>query len=261
MGGSDGLTETNVLVGLIRVADFDYPEPPSSTFAQNTSAYKACKVSKGTYLPFDDSAFVLMFDERVRHNHGQAVDVMTGFLNDYTDVENGIKIDRLVRALLELIDTDCNILNDTSFYINRDGSYVTKSALHSLVDVQLQPFLLGVWHYIVTEVQDNAIGQATYVAWHKEPEQKGQQWEFISKIGDGITHDIAVSFESGFCQGVDDTANTAEREPCFGYEDSRKGQASFGMTKQTVNNPVVFNQYGNNNVQIGSIDTLTINNN
>jgi len=36
--------------------------------------------------------------------------------------------------------------------------------------------------------------------------------------------------------------------------------ASSKTTNQTVNNPFVFNQYGNNSIQIGSVDTITINN-
>ena len=32
-------------------------------------------------------------------------------------------------------------------------------------------------------------------------------------------------------------------------------------TQQTINNPIVFNQSGNNNIQIANVDTLTINNN
>ncbi|MDD4699829.1 MAG: hypothetical protein PHV07_06170, partial [Oscillospiraceae bacterium] len=32
-------------------------------------------------------------------------------------------------------------------------------------------------------------------------------------------------------------------------------------TQQTINNAIVFNQSGNNNIQIANVDTLTINNN
>ena len=67
--GSDGLSDPDVLIGLIRTAKPQYASPASSTFSQNSSAYKACSITTGTYLPFKDPAFTTPFDNQVKTDY------------------------------------------------------------------------------------------------------------------------------------------------------------------------------------------------
>jgi hypothetical protein len=258
MGKSDGLTDPKILVGLIRVAQPEYKEPPASSFPQNTSEYRACKLSHSTYLPFNDSAFVEGFDIQVKQNYGQAVDAMVEFINAYIDVGNEIKIKRLVKALLEVIDEDEHIpSNENLFYTNERQPAVSKSALRSVTEIQLQSFLLGVWHYIITNVPDNTAGEDTFKAWHKEPEIKGQQWDFVSKIGEGITRDIAVSYVSATAEASPDET-IATDEPTIEYEEPTAEPFPIAPT-QFINKQFNIQQSGNGNTQVGNVETLTIN--
>lgn len=264
-GGSDGLSDHDVLIGLIRVAQPQYLEPAASTFAQNTSAYKSCSISAGTYLPFNEAAFTDSFDVQVKTNYPDALAAMSGFVEKFIDTDNMVKCERLIKALLELIETDASITNKDVFYVSIDGRALGKAAVCALTDIFLQPFLLGVWHFIIMNRQDNTVGRSTFEQWHKAPGIKGQQWQFISHIGEGVTRCINVTaLETGNNDIKQEAEDAAEGEPSIEcgepFAEEVDEDDSSKTTSQTVNNPFVFNQRGNNNIQIGKVDTLTINN-
>jgi len=134
---NDGLSGTEVLKELIRIADPNYIDPNPSTFKQNTSSYKACKMSKGTYLPFDDMHFTTGFDNAVKTNYKKALDNAVNFTEHFIDVEGkGIW---LVSALLELIDKDLST-QSAEFYIDHNGAPVSKTNLSSITTFYLESF-------------------------------------------------------------------------------------------------------------------------
>lgn len=76
-GESDGLTDPDVLMGLIRVINPDFVEPMASLKGK-TNDYKSCTVSTGTYLPFGDTAVIDAFDKRVRTSYSATISSTTG---------------------------------------------------------------------------------------------------------------------------------------------------------------------------------------
>lgn len=255
-GGSDGLSDTEILIGLIRVAQPGYIDPAASTFSQNTSAYKACNLSNGVYLPFNDSSFIGTFDEKVKSEYPNALSAMAQFTSNFLDTDNSLKILLLVKALLELIDKDTSIVDTDELYINADGQAALKSVIKNISEINLPAFLLGVWHFIVLNRNDNSVGRSTYEKWHEEPSIKGAKWVYRGSIGDGITRQIAVSLDtiSEAPEIEVDAEPTKENAEPFINEDSEPPKT------QVLNRPVVVNQYGTNNTQIAHVETLTINN-
>lgn len=259
-GGGDGMNETDVLIQLIRVAEPNYPEPPSSTFPQNTSAYKACTKSGGTYLPFEDRAFIEAFDNIVKNEYPTPLAAMSGFVDSFIDVSTTGKHINLVKALLELIDADETILDSDVYYIAQDMPPIAKRDIRSITDICLPAFLLGIWHFIVTYRGDNGVGKATYEQWTKSPAEKGSKRVFCSDIGCGITRELNVSILSRA-----DKAAEAPDEPNidYGSEPRIDGAESAGQeASQTINsNGIIIQHFGTNNKQIiGNIETLIINN-
>lgn len=262
-GGSDGLSDTDMLIGLIRVAQPQYKEPAVSTFGQNTSAYKSCGIASSTYLPFNNAGYIASFDTLIISDFQKALAAMTRFLDSFVDIGNMKKCKQLTKALLELIETDKSITDEDVFYICTNGRPLGKAAFRILEDICLQSLLLGVWHFIVTHRADNTVGRSTFEQWHSAPELRGQQWRFISRIGDSITRSINITaIETAIADTEQKT--TAENEPSSDcgepYVEEATEDAYTKSTGQTVNNPFVFNQHGNNNIQIGNVDKLTINN-
>ncbi len=264
-GESDGLSGPKMLVALIKVVNPDYSEPTSTTkgtFKGNTSDFKSCKISRSAYLPFGDSAEVSAFDSRVKTDYRSSLAAISAFVECFIDSGTSTKKDEcLVKALLELIDADETIDDTQPFYINENGSTMTKAALRGVLDICLQSFLLGILHFVLVNRKDNTVGKATYDLWC--PPNKGAERKYTGTLGCDIIRPMKVSNCAEIVEDNvgPDASKTNSSEECSEQNPESKTEETATKDKnQVVNNPVVFNQYGNNNIQVGSIDTLTINN-
>ena len=250
-GESDGLTDPDVLMGLIRVINPDFVEPMASLKGK-TNDYKSCTVSTGTYLPFGDTAVIDAFDKRVRTSYSEALNSMAAFVERFIDSGDAVRKDlRLVKALLDLIEQDVSIPEETFLYVNADGSAEKKAALGGLTEICLPAFLLGVWHYTVVNRKDNSVGKATYNRWC--PPAGGAQRVYTANMGVGKYDRLKVTqFEiTEPCVDDEGDPETAEAE-VIDIPVAKQGTP----TQQTVNNPFVFNftQNGDNNTQIGYVE-------
>ena len=117
-GERDGLSDPEVLIGLIKVINPDYQEPKEGALKVKTNDFKACKTSTGQYLPFGETPEVETFDERVRNAYPDALGAMTEFVARFLEVGTEVKKDeRLVKALIDLIQQDDSIDPEEVFYI------------------------------------------------------------------------------------------------------------------------------------------------
>lgn len=159
-GDSDGLSDPEVLVGLIKVINPAYTNPGKEKLRAIVNNYKRCETSTSTYFPFDDDQVVTAFDMTVKTDYQTSLNGMIKFVNDFLDVNKTIHKDiNLVRALVDLIQQDQSIKASDEFYIEPNGEKKKKAALGDLKEVCLPSFLLGVWHYVVVNRKDNGIGK------------------------------------------------------------------------------------------------------
>ena len=245
-GDSDGLSDPEVLVGLIKVINPDYSDSGKEKLKGTVNNYKACKTSSSAYLPFDDDQVILAFDTTVRTTYQTALNGMIGFVNGFLDLGESVHKDaNLIRALVDLIRQDQSIDAGVEFYIGPNGEKKKKAALGDLKEVCLPSFLLGVWHYIVVNRKDNRIGKITYDAWC--PSVGGGQRKYTAHMGESILEDLTISYADVVEKAETDTELA---EPII-VEDAPEQPI-----QQTVSNPFVFNfnQYGNNGTQIGNIE-------
>lgn len=245
-GDSDGLSDPEVLVGLIKVINPDYLDPGKENLKSTVNNYKACKTSNSTYLPFYDEQVVSAFDATVRATYQTALNGMIGFVNEFLDLGESVHKDvNLVRALVDLIQQDQSIKASDEFYIGPNGEKKKKAALGDLREVCLPSFLLGVWHYIVVNRNENTIGKETYDAWC--PPAGGGQRKYTAHLGE----EILCGLTTYLVDTVDKSVIDAESVETVIIENAPEQPV-----QQTVNNPFVFNfnQYGNNGTQIGHIE-------
>lgn len=245
-GESDGLSDTEVFAGLIRVINPGYLVPSGATFKQNTSAYKNCQKSTGTYLPFTGTADARSFCDVVRTNYQVALLRMRAFTDKFIDVgTESRKDEQLVMALIEVIENDDTIGADAEFFAQEDGTPVTKALLIMSTDYCLQAFLVGVWDYILQHCSDNSAGRDTVKLWQPTA---------------GYLDRLSVHNCTAQAENTNDTGTVATEDEQTVIEDATEGCSTDREQKQTqtVNNPVVFNQYGKNGIQIGSVETLVI---
>ena len=245
-GDSDGLSDPEVLVGLIKVINPDYTDPGKENLKGTANNYKACKISNSTYLPFDDEQVISAFDSKVKTAYQSVLNRMVGFVNDFLDMSETVHKDvNLIRAIVDLVQQDQTIKAGDEFFIGQNGEKKKKATLGDLKKVCLPSFLLGVWHFIVVNRKDNGIGKATYDVWC--PSAGGGQRKYVAHMGEGILESLTISY----ADIVEEAETDAEPVETVIIEGTSEQQV-----QQTVNNPFVFNfnQYGNNGTQIGHIE-------
>ena len=243
MGEHDGLSDPETMLAFIQVMSPDFTAPVGGAFKESTSSYKNCRKECGTYLPFsEDSAEVRAFDECVRKDYQTALSRMVSFSDNYLEVGSTAKKDeRLVKTLVEIIRDD-DIADTDVFYINEDGSPSTREQLLTATKICFQSFLVGVWHYILMNRPNNLPGRDTVQNW--TPTYTGLSVERVYPS-------MRVQ-----CEEKTDAEPDEPIDEPFIADESRHEQTN--PNGQTLNNPTVFQQFGNNGVQIGSVGTLII---
>jgi hypothetical protein len=258
-GGNDGLSDTDILKSLIRIFTPNYEEPYTNTFKKNTSDYKKCTMTSGTYLPFSDVQTISTFDFEVKNDYRTALSRMVLFVTEFLDVN---KSTWLIAALLEILDKDNTISNSDTFFISENGNTLTKSELLHLDSFYIQPFLLGIWHYIITQRQDNLIGRETFASLHETPEKKGQSYKFNSDIGKQRLSSIStkiLELEKLNSEQVneDDFIDVEIIEPEQKSDSSAKSNDTEQKSvNQSINGKIVVIQQGNPVNQIAHVETL-----
>ena len=257
-GDSDGLSDPEVLVGLIKVINPAYTNPGKEKLRAIVNNYKRCETSTSTYFPFDDDQVVTAFDMTVKTDYQTSLNGMIKFVNDFLDVNKTIHKDiNLVRALVDLIQQDQSIKASDEFYIEPNGEKKKKAALGDLKKVCLPAFLLGIWHYIVINRKDNSIGQKTYEAWC--PSNGRAQRKYTAHMGEGILNGLTTYT----IDAKETIATEIVDEPTEDKESDTVNSDTPPITQQMVNNNPTFfniNISGGNNSFYHHVDKLTINN-
>jgi len=165
MGKKSGITEPETLFALARIVTPDLPEPMSSeekSWRDGTFDFKSCKGWGWKQYRFVDASVRASFDSRIKSEYSSCLEQMMTFTNKYLDLRTSTKKDEyLVKAILELLDADEGITDDTRFYANKDGTTITKAELLSSPSVCLESFLLGIWHYCIVCINKNSISVAS----------------------------------------------------------------------------------------------------
>jgi len=262
-GKRDGLTEPETLAGLVRVMYPEFKEPSGqSTFRTNTAEYKACK-NNGGNLPFFDDV-IGAFDNCVKSDYKTAFARMSRFVDQYIEVGGSVKKDeRLVKALLDLIESDQSIDDTDVFFVCDNGSTVTKAALRTTTDICFPAFLLGVWHFVVFSRRSNMVGAATFNEWCPPNNQRARVYS--GNMGECITRTINIT-DFDVAEPLDVKEAISEDEPTIEFGEPHVEDATDDVfekvASQTLNNSgFIFQQFGANNKQIvGIIETLVIHN-
>ena len=121
-GDSDGLSDPEVLVGLIKVITPVYTNPGKEKLRTIVNNYKRCETSNSTYFPFGDDQVVTAFDIAVKADYQAPINGMIKFVNNFLDLSETVHKDaNLVRALVDLIQQDQTIKAGDEFYIGPNG--------------------------------------------------------------------------------------------------------------------------------------------
>ena len=184
-GISDDHSEPIVMGDLI----YSFTGSKNYGAGKDTSYYKECTSEGSINVPFNDIAIITAYDNTVRERFPDALDRMSEFVATHfnTEMKNWF-----VKAILEVIENDSDISENQEFFICEDGSSVSKEALRSMTEFKLQPFMVGILHFILKERRNkNCLGAATLDALGVKKNRKARVYS--GNMGDGITRGITVS--------------------------------------------------------------------
>lgn len=168
------------LISIYHIAEFS----SCSSLKTYTSQFKSCTNSLESFALFSDSDVKREFDSDVRSADSSALTMMSDFVQEFIDTEKYIQ---LVRCLLDMIENDSTIAPNTPFYILENTESVTKAEINNMQVFMIEPFLLGIWHYIIMNRSDsNEKGASTYRQWYPSRDK------YIGTVGSGITREIYV---------------------------------------------------------------------
>ena len=251
-GQKESLSEQETfrrLISIYQLSDF-YGGTSLKTY---TSKYKGCTDSLVAYGQFSDNDLHRAFDEDIKSGHSTALRMMVKFVHEFIEPNLWVQ---LVRCLLDTIKEDADIQDDTDFYITADATAVKAKDIYKLDHFYIEPFLLGVWHYIImNRADDNTKGVDTYKEWYPS------RGNYRGTVGNGITHKISV--ESLPMASQPDIENTATNdapqvEVIDSSDKSGKSQDEPKTYTQYIENATIVNQTGEKNIHIDHLDTLNL---
>lgn len=156
---------------------------------KDTSYYRECSSEGSCNIPFNDIAVVTTFDNTIKEKYSIALKRMTEFVNWHINYEMKTW---LVKALLEVMENDVDISDTDSFYILSSGQSVELADIKKMTAFELQPFLLGVLHFILSERREqNHYGKTTLDTLGTKKARKERRYN--GSAGQTILRNIEVS--------------------------------------------------------------------
>ena len=172
------------LLSIYRLADI--PKAAGDSFKTSTSRFKSCKDSLVALTGFMDSDCRRMFNDDVQNENSKACSMMAKFVSECV-IDNLESRRQLVRCILGMIKHDKGIQPDDEFCVLLGGGSATKRELLGLDCFYIEPFLLGVWHFIImNRAEKNELGAETYRSWYPRRD------DYRGNVGSDITMPINV---------------------------------------------------------------------
>lgn len=210
-GTENLITDENILTSLLRIA-MPSLQDVSSDDAHN---FKRCKVKQSRNLKMINCEIGKALQERMKSDYFACLNEMVTFISKFLDIQQK-KEQKLIMALLELIEQDQDIPSDQLFCICPDGKAISKREMSNIVVVNIPSFLLGVLLFTLTEITDNRVGKDTYDTWCPNGNTKHNRRYYQGHMGESITRTISFDNSIGQTASVDKSQGVFAAERLMG---------------------------------------------
>ena len=157
--------------------------------SSDTSNYREGKSEGTVNLPFHDTSSIASYDNVIRDRYPDALARMVEFAGWHLNPD---KREWLIKALLDVIENDDDILATDEFCIRSTGAFVQKRDLRKEGVFEYQPFLVGVLHYILTKRADkNYLGIPTLDA--NTYKVKSKERQYNGHLGENLEYNVTVN--------------------------------------------------------------------
>ena len=261
-GIKDGLRDCDLMNALLSVINGYDNENPGSSLKKDISSFRECSIDGSSSIPFDRKDTYLVLDNKMKSEYSETLARMQEFVTGFIDQNKYLL---LVKRLLAVIELD-DIPDDEEFYILDGTTPVSKGEMLSKKQFVIEPFLLGIVHYILGSERKNTPGIDTLNFWC--PKEEGKERGLIKQEMNLDSYsEISVSRASievvnkkEFYQDEEENsdAESVEEDPDIVEEaaDSHEGnQNSVTIIKQQTN--VI--QNGQQNINLTNNGNITFN--
>ena len=157
---------------------------------KDTSKYKDCLIEGSSNVPFNEIAKCTTYGNLVAENYPEALRRMDEFVLWHMDPEMKVW---LVKALLEIVESDSGIGEEDALFIQPDGLAKTKAEIKTEENYDFSAFLVGILHFILTRRREkNALGIPTLDAIGVKKTRKPRK--YTGNLGEAITRKVEVAF-------------------------------------------------------------------
>ena len=211
-GESSGLSEPDLLLALTSIVHPDVAEKSSfvkKSLVDGTHKFKACINWGLDSFQLGNKSVQKTFDERIKNHYNESLSAMIDFTKKFLYIKSSTKKDEyLIKALVEVLNEDDSIDDSQEFFVCANGKTMTKSEICSAHEIDFQSFLLGIWHYVITVVPNNTIGQDTYNEWC--PPNNRSKREYVKTIGENSSRNITLKYCEGYNMKTENVIEVAD---------------------------------------------------
>lgn len=204
-GEENVITEPKMLRDLFLIAI-----PSLNTLTKDDALnFKSCKTKTSRNLQTSNGMAGKKLQDRIKQDYNDCIIKMHAFKQKYIE-----RTEWLIYALLELLDIDKTINDAQPFYISSDKT-ITKKALLKLEEINSSQFLLSIFIFVLTEIEDNTVGKRTYSEWCPASNIEHSRHGYQANIGDELKRNLIIdnelpNSESQVADTEFDTNNTTE---------------------------------------------------
>lgn len=157
---TNGANQETCMKGVLNIFDRSARGLSGNSFKTIASRFRNCDPELNSdYIKFGDPVKTNAFDGRIKEDYAAVLKEIKDYSDKYLDVETNGKW--LVRAILELIEVDQGIKENTKFVVIPGGIPAYRDELKEMTTIYFYSFLLGVWRYICADTTTEN-GQDTY---------------------------------------------------------------------------------------------------
>ena len=175
------------------LANFD----KQSDFGDSVSKYKNCRSDYGMSMPFRKYEYKESLREKITQDTDRALYLMSTILTRYFSMkkrDDGIyPLDLAVRKILYVIKKDDDIGWDDTLLCGKNCTPIKKKDLVQTEAIDIQPFLLGVWNYILQNRPDNKHGQGTIKLIYLDKENPNDTGDYDPSFAKVFRTDLIVN--------------------------------------------------------------------
>lgn len=183
-GKKNSVTDSEILKGLIKLVTGEEVIGADSTLKKDTSEYKKCRINGSSIITFTEPSTITTFKDKYLNHCWELVEKVSEFIDTYLS-EN--KLNWLIKALLEIIINDNNILDEHKFLFSKEQHICKSDICSSNIEyIEIEFFIISVLVYVILNGKDNTLGKYTFEKLYKHDTPK-TPWKLSYPIGQSIT--------------------------------------------------------------------------